>query len=64
MILFWERTTQEQIIVRKAYEFEVFCIEQDSPLTTKNPYREAILQMQEGNIVWEAINIALEMKYE
>lgn len=52
-----ERTTAEQDIIRKAYEFEIQAIEEGS--AERNPYTEAIKAMG----LWEALNEAVEMKY-
>ena len=57
MKTFYERTTAEQEIIAKAYEFEVAAIETES--TEPNPYTETLKAMG----LWEALNEALEMAY-
>lgn len=61
MITFAQRTTAEQDIIRKAYDFEVTAIENGD--YADNPYYNAIKAMKEGDAVWEGINLALEMHY-
>lgn len=55
MKTYFERTTAEQDIIRKAYEFEIQAIEEGS--AERNPYTEAIKAMG----LWEALNEAVEM---
>jgi hypothetical protein len=57
MITFINRTPAEQEIIRKAYDFEVAAIEAES--SERNPYFEALQAMG----LWEAVNEALEMRY-
>ena len=59
MIKFTNRTKSEQDIIRKAYQFEMEAIENCDSAT--NPYFYAIKAMEDGENVWEAINIAIEM---
>ena len=57
MTTFFNRSTAEQDIIRKAYDFEVAAIEAES--SERNPYFEALQAMG----LWEALNEALEMRY-
>lgn len=57
MTTFINRTPAEQEIIRKAYDFEVAAIEAES--SERNPYAEALQAMG----LWEALNEALEMRY-
>lgn len=57
MINFYDRTSNEQDLIRKAYEFEIDAIEQDN--AEPNPYCEAVKALG----LWEAINEAVEIKY-
>lgn len=61
MITFAQRTPAEQDIIRKAYDFEVMAIANSD--SSRNPYHDAIKAMDEGDAVWEGINLALEMHY-
>jgi len=57
MTTFFNRTTAEQEIIRKAYDFEIKAIEKGS--SERNPYTEAIKAMG----LWEALNEAVEMAF-
>lgn len=57
MTTFFNRTTAEQEIIRKAYDFEIEAIEKNS--SERNPYTDAIKAMG----LWEALNEAVEMAY-
>ena len=59
MIKFTNRTKSEQDIIRKAYQFEMEAIENCD--STTNPYFHIIKAMEDGENVWEAINVAVEM---
>lgn len=48
-------------IVRCAYDFEVSAIEACD--SKRNPYVDEILSWENGSEIWEAINVALELKY-
>lgn len=61
MITFAERTENEKDIIRKAYRFEIEAIEELN--FERNPYFNAIKAMEDGKDIWEAINIAIELKY-
>lgn len=54
---YFNRTTEEQEIIRKAYDFEIEAIEKDSAKC--NPYKEAVQTMG----LWEAIEEAIEMAF-
>lgn len=58
---FTERTSAEQEIIRKAYDFEIMAIETDN--TNINPYLDTIKAMENGTELWEAINVAVELAY-
>jgi len=58
---FTERTSAEQEIIRKAYDFEIMAIETDS--TATNPYFSTIKAMENGKKLLEAINVAIELAY-
>jgi hypothetical protein len=55
MTTYSNRTPAEQEIIRKAYDFEIAAIAQNS--AERNPYFEAVKAMG----LWEAINEAVEM---
>lgn len=57
MTTFFNRTTTEQEIIRKAYDFEIEAIEKGS--SEHNPYTETIKAMG----LWEALNEAIEMAF-
>ena len=57
MKTYFDRTPAEQEIIRKAYDFEIKAIAEDS--SERNPYFEAIRAMG----LWEAINEAVEMAF-
>lgn len=57
MTTFFNRTTTEQEIIRKAYDFEIKAIENGS--SERNPYTEVIKAMG----LWEALNEAVEMAF-
>ena len=57
MKAYFERTTEEQEIIRKAYDFEIEAIRKNS--WDENPYGDAVRAMG----LWEAINEAVEMHY-
>ena len=57
MITFINCTPAEQEIIRKAYDFEITAIEEES--TERNPYAKAVQNMG----LWEAFNKAVEMRY-
>lgn len=57
MTTFFNRTPAEQEIIRKAYDFEVEAIANNS--TERNPYAPAVKAMG----LWEALNEAVEMAY-
>lgn len=54
MKTFTQRTTEEQTIIRNAISFEIEAIKILS--ADPNPYRKAILDMEDGAMVWEAVN--------
>lgn len=57
MTTYNNRTTYEQDIIRKAYDFEIEAIKSGSP--ERNPYIDAIILMG----LWEAFNEAIEMAF-
>lgn len=57
MTTYFNRTIEEQTIIRKAYEFEAEAIRNMS--SEPNPYLEAVRAMGLG----EALNEALEMAF-
>lgn len=57
MNTYFDRTPAEQDIIRKAYDFEIEAIAQES--TERNPYVGAIKAMG----LWEAFNEAVEMAF-
>ena len=57
MTTFFERSTSDQEIIRKAYDFEIEAIRSDS--SEPNPYYETLKAMG----LWEAINEAVEMAF-
>ena len=58
---YWERTNYEQMLITGAYDYEVNAIE--GLWTDRNPYKDEIKTWPDGDEVWEAIEVALEMKY-
>lgn len=57
MTTFFNRTTAEQELIRKAYDFEIEAIATDS--TAPNPYKKAVKALG----LWEAVEEALEMAF-
>lgn len=58
---FFNRTTAEQEIIRKAYEFEMEAIANCD--SSRNPYADKIKAMPDGKDLWEGINQAVEMAF-
>jgi len=56
---FYERTDLEKSIIRCAYQFEIWAIENESSDT--NPYYDRILAMEDGKEVWGSIDDAVSM---
>lgn len=56
-----ERTNYEQMVMTGAYDFEVNAIEYG--WSDRNPYRAEIRSWPDGAEVWEALEVALELKY-
>lgn len=61
MKTFYERTDSEKDIIKKAYQYEIEAIENNN--LDSNPYLPRVLSMEDGKDVWEAINVAIELKY-
>lgn len=61
MTTFFNRPATEQELIRKAYDFEVKAIKEDS--AEPNPFRKAVLALADGIALWEGINQALEMAF-
>ena len=59
MTTFTQRTTEQQNIIRKAYDFEIEGIANCD--SSRNPWFDAIMAMPDGEELWEAINVAVEM---
>ena len=57
MTTFFNRTSAEQELLRKAYDFEVEAIKKCS--SEPNPFTDAIKAMG----LWEALNEAVKMAY-
>lgn len=55
---YFDRTEAERETIRRAYEFEVTATKRGD---NYNPYMTAILEMTEGEAVWEALKEAVEM---
>lgn len=61
MTTFTQRTTEQQDIIRKAYDFEIEAIENCD--SSRNPWFDTIKAMPDGDTLWEAINEAVEMAF-
>ena len=59
MTTFTQRTTEQQNIIRKAYDFELEAIANCD--SSRNPWFDTIMAMPDGEERWEAINVAIEM---
>ena len=59
MTTFTQRTTEQKNIIRKAYDFEIEAIANCD--SSRNPWFDTITAMPDGDILWEAINVAVEM---
>lgn len=59
MTTFTQRTTEQQNIIRKAYDFEIEAIANGD--SSRNPWFDTIMAMPDGEELWEAINVAIEM---
>ena len=61
MTTFTQRATDQQVIIRMAYEFEVEAIANCD--SSRNPWFDTIKAMPDGDALWEAINEAVEMAF-
>lgn len=61
MTQFYNRTYSEQETIRSAYDFEIEAIENED--SARNPYYDEIMTWPDGDMVWEAINEAVELAY-
>ena len=59
MKTFFDRTPAEQAIIREAYNFEIRAIKKED--SSSNPLFETIKTMENGDEVWDAINLAVEL---
>lgn len=59
MTTFTQRTIEQQDIIRKAYDFEIEAIANCD--SSRNPWFDTIMAMPNGEELWEAINVAIEM---
>lgn len=59
MKTFFDRTPAEQAIIREAYNFEIRAIKKED--SSSNPLFETIKAMEDGDKVWDAINLAVEL---
>ena len=57
MTTFFDRTKEEQELIRNAYQFEMEAIKEGS--SKRNPYCETLKTMG----LWEALNEAVEMAF-
>ena len=58
-MMYIERTTREQNIIKKAYDFEIKAIEEGD--SSRNPWFDEIHTWVDGKEIWEAINVAVEL---
>lgn len=61
MKTYYERTIKEQELIRKTYKFEKEAC--DAGSSEPNPYTPKLLALEDGEALFEAINVALEMEY-
>ena len=59
MKTFFDRTPTEQTIIREAYNFEIRAIKKED--SSSNPLFETVKAMENGDEVWDAINLAVEL---
>lgn len=59
MKTFFDRTPDEQAIIREAYNFEIRAIKKED--SSSNPLFETVKTMENGDEVWDAINLAVEL---
>ena len=59
MKTFFDRTPAEQAIIREAYNFEIRTIKKED--SSSNPLFETVKAMENGDEVWDAINLAVEL---
>lgn len=59
MKIFFDRTPAEQAIIREAYNFEIRAIKKED--SSSNPLFETVKAMENGDEVWDAINLAVEL---
>lgn len=57
-MIFEGRTKEEKTIICKAYDFEIKAIKECD--ATMNPWFYTIMKMENGETVWEFINVAVE----
>lgn len=55
------RPQNEWEVIAKAYNFEIEAIENFD--ATRNPWVDEIKSWEDGEVIWEAINEAVEMRY-
>lgn len=58
MTTFFNRTADEQELIRKALDFEVEALHAVS--SERNPYFDAVKALKDGNEIIEAINVYVE----
>jgi len=66
MMKFFDRTPEQQEVIRKAYQFEVDAIDvlqSGGSGSDRNPWFDEIHSWVDGRETWLAINDALEMAY-
>lgn len=60
-MMYTQRPQHEQDVIRKAYDFEVMAIEECD--ATRNPWFDEIKSWEDGSEVWEAIDMAVAIRY-
>lgn len=60
-MMYYSRPQHEQDVITKAYEFELQAIEDCD--ATRNPWFDEIKSWEDGDAVWQAIDVAVAAKF-
>ena len=67
-MMYFDRTKEERELITKALDFEMDAISKCNTFeygyNDPNPYKEQVLQMENGEDVWEALEVFLETFYD
>ncbi len=67
-MMYFERTKEERELITKALNFEMDAIAKcntfEEGYNDPKPYKEKVLEMENGAEVWEALEVFLESFYD